>query len=939
MGKYGNPLPGFGEYCRRAAGEGAVLLKNEEHTLPLKKEEMVSVFGRCQFDTYRSGTGSGGAVNVPYAVSIYEGMTKSGDFTLNEEIVELYREWLTEHPFDKGGGAWAAEPWHQQEMVITEEVAAKAAAKSEKAVYLIGRTAGEDKDYANEAGSYLLTEEELGNLKVLTTHFEKVAVLMNVSNIIDMSWVEDPAYNGHITAVLYVWQGGMETGNAVADLLSGKVTPSGKLTDTIAAHLSDYPAYDNFGDKERNFYAEDIYVGYRYFETFAPKKVLYEFGYGLSYTTFDIKIKSANSISLLESGHAKDQVVIAAEVKNTGDCKGKEVVQVYVKAPQGALGKPAMELKAFAKTGELLPGQTEELVLTVPVERMASYDDSGVTGHKSCYVLESGVYEFYVGNSVKHTEKADVDGRGGYEAEELIVVEQLQEALAPTEHFLRMKPGDVQSDGTYDITREQVPQQTIDLRERILKNLPKEYKITGDRGIRLSDVAEHKASLEEFVSQLNREELAAIVRGEGMCNPKVTPGTASAFGGLSDGLHAYGIPAACCSDGPSGIRMEGGWQATQMPIGTLLASSFNLPMMEELYEMEGRELVSNEIDTLLGPGINIHRFPLNGRNFEYFSEDPYVTGCFAAAAVRGIRKGGSTATIKHFAANNQETARFTVDSVVSERALREIYLKGFEIAVKEGGAVSLMTSYNPLNGHWTASSYDLNTTILRGEWGYEGIVMTDWWACMNDPVEGGTQSRQMTSAMVRAQNDLYMVVNNNGSEINAMADDTIEALGNGKLTVGELQRSARNICRFILNAPVMKRPLKPLDEVKTFEPLNAEPENPAIPGGCLKAGGCGQKLQESNTEVYEDKTIYKIYVNQPGVYNFIVRFKSPQPDLAQVATNVYINGELAFTIQTNGTWNMAMTQKICKLELKQGWYELKTEVVKPEMHIEWIELR
>lgn len=920
MGKYGNPLPGFGAYCRKAAAEGAVLLKNENHTLPLKKDEMISVFGRCQFDTYRSGTGSGGAVNVPYAVNIIKGMRDSGDFTINEEVVKVYEEWLQENPFDNGGGVWAGEPWNQKEMVISEEVVKTAAAKSKKALYIIGRTAGEDKDYANEAGSYLLTEEELENLSVLTSCFDQVAVLMNVSNIIDMSWVNDPAYKGHITAVLYTWQGGMETGNAVADVLSGKVSPSGKLTDTIAKALSDYPAADNFGDEKQNIYAEDIYVGYRYFETFCPEKVLYPFGYGLSYTTFETKVKGAVSDA--------ETITITAEVKNTGDCKGKEVVQVYVHAPQGTLGKPARELKAFAKTKELVPGETEELTLLVPVKRLASYDDSGVTGQKSCYVLEPGAYEFYVGNSVRATEKADIDGKGAYEVKQLTIIEKLTEALAPVVSFDRLKPGACGEDGIYETGKEAAPQRTVKLGERIHANLPEALEITGDQGIRLSDVAEGHATLDAFIAQLQKEELATIVRGEGMSSPKVTPGTASAFGGVSDALHAYGIPVACCSDGPSGIRMEGGWKATQLPIGTLLACSFNLPMMEELYEMEGKELVSNEIDTLLGPGINIHRHPLNGRNFEYYSEDPFVTGTFAAAAVRGIKKGGSTATVKHFAANDQEKARHTVDAVVSERALREIYLKGFEIAVKEGGAVSIMTSYNPINGHWSASNYDLNTTVLRGEWGFDGIVMTDWWASMNDPIEGGEQSRQMTSAMVRAQNDLYMVINNNGAEINAMQDDSVEALENGKLTVGELQRSAKNICKFIVNALVMKRPLKPLEEVKAFAPL--------------------QDMEGTMAESASDAAVRftpeygkteRIYVKEDGIYHVVASLMSKQPDLAQVASNININGELLCTVQTGGTWGMYMTQKLTRVALKKGWYDVTTEVVKPELEFGWMELR
>ena len=631
MSTIGVPLEGFGAYCRAAAAEGAVLLKNEGHMFPLKKEEMVSVFGRCQFETYRSGTGSGGAVNVPYAVNIYDGMRESGSFTLNEELADIYRAWLKDHPFDNGGGGWAAEPWHQKEMVITEEIAAAAAEKSEKAIFIIGRTAGEDKDYANEAGSYLLTPEELENLKVLTAHFEQVAVLLNVSNIIDMSWLKNPVYKDHIRSVLYIWQGGMESGNAVADVLSGKVSPSGKLTDTIACSLADYPAANDFGGIVRNFYTEDIYVGYRYFETFCPEKVMYEFGFGLSYSKFDIEILKAETVTeesevggawgshgvSIDNGTcAGKEVQITICVKNTGDCRGKEVVQVYVQAPQGKLGKPARELKAFAKTKELAPGEKQEMTLHIPVKNLASYDDSGVTGHKSCYVSEAGAYVFHVGNSVRNTKIADVDGKGAYIVKELCVTEALQEALAPTEAFERIRPGQSREDGSYQQEKEAVPQQTIRLQERIEAHLPEQLAITGDKGIRFSDVAEGKADLDTFIAQLTKEELATIVRGEGMSSPKVTPGTASTFGGVSDRLYEYGIPAACCADGPSGIRMESGLKATQLPIGTLLACSFNIPMMEELYVMEGKELVANEVDTLLGPGINIHRYPLNGRNFE-----------------------------------------------------------------------------------------------------------------------------------------------------------------------------------------------------------------------------------------------------------------------------------------------------------------------------------
>jgi beta-glucosidase-related glycosidases len=927
----GVPLPELAAYCREAAAEGAVLLKNEGHMLPVKKDETVSIFGRSQIEYYRSGTGSGGAVNVPYVKNILDGIKENNAFPVNEDLVETYKEWLKEHPFDNGGGGWAAEPWHQEEMEITDEIARRAAEKSEKAIFLIGRTAGEDKDYEDTEGSYLLTKREKENLRIVTKYFDEVAVLLNVSNIIDMSWTKDAAYQDHIKAILYIWQGGMEGANAVADLLSGRVTPSGKLTDTIAEKLSDYPAADHFGSKTENIYAEDIYVGYRYFETFAPEKVMYEFGFGLSYTEFSMETVKAES-----TGNGKDaKIALSIRVKNTGAAAGKEAAQVYVSAPQGQLGKPAKVLCGFAKTKLLAPGEEEVLELTIPVSRFASYDDSGVTGHKSCYVLEEGLYKIYVGNSVRCTEKANVDGKGGYEVSSCIVTEKLEEAIAPTKEFLRLKTGRQKEDGVFARAYEKAPQQMVDLAERIKSRLPKELPQTGNKGITLQAVAENikngssvEEELDAFVAQFTNEELAVIVRGEGMSSPKVTPGTASAFGGVSDSLHGYGIPIACASDGPSGIRMESGLKATQLPIGTLLACSFNIPMMEELYQMEGRELVGNEIDTLLGPGINIHRYPLNGRNFEYFSEDPLVTGQFAAAMIRGIRSAGSSATVKHFAANNQETERHNVNSVVSERALREIYLKGFEIAVKEGNANSIMTSYNPVNGHWTASNYDLNTTILRGEWGYQGIVMTDWWAKMNDVVNGGEADRRYTSFMVRAQNDLYMVVNNNGAAINAAGDDTVEALEAGKLTVGELQRCAKNICRFLLGTPVMKRPLKDFDPLLTVtakEAVNTD-------GKQVCALQSGNRIEAGKFE----NTV--LYVEKESILNVNAHFCFPVEGLAQGAANLYLNGELMATVQTGGTGERFLTQRMCRVKFMPGYYELKAEYVTPELKLDWIEL-
>lgn len=331
--------------------------------------------------------------------------------------------------------------------------------------------------------------------------------------------------------------------------------------------------------------------------------------------------------------------------------------------------------------------------------------------------------------------------------------------------------------------------------------MPPEYPYTGDKGYRLVDVADGKVTMEAFLAQLSDDDLAALTRGEGMCSPKVTPGTASAFGGVTKRLTEFGIPIACCSDGPSGIRMDTGALAFSIPSGTCLACSFNLVLVKELFDWLGMEVRSNEIDSLLGPGMNIHRHPLNGRNFEYFSEDPFLTGKMSVVQLRGLRESGVVGTIKHFCANNQEHRRTKVDAVISERALREIYLRGFEMAVREGAATSVMTTYGAVNGTWTASQYDLLTTILRGQFGFGGIVMTDWGASGSE--ENGVGTPQQTASMLRAQNDLYMVVTD--AEANLGNDDTLQGLAEGRLTRGELLRAAYNICRFLLDTPAFAR--------------------------------------------------------------------------------------------------------------------------------------
>jgi len=419
MNNYALDLKKYAELARRATAEGCVLLENENQALPLRTGDKVAVFGRTAFRYYKSGLGSGGLVNTRYVVGILDALKECREISLDEELLKIYEAWLQENPYDEGEG-WGKVPWSQKEMPVTEEML-ELAKKDDAALVIIGRTAGEDQDNKAEAGSYCLSETEEELIAKVCAANKRTIVALNVGNIIDMSWVE----KYHPQAVIYIWQGGQEGGNGTVDVLTGKVNACGKLTDTIAKTISDYPSTENFGDPEENIYAEDIYVGYRYFETFAKDKVLYPFGYGLSYTTFSIKAELTENTA--------EKITVQAAVTNTGAVSGKEVVQIYVKAPTGKLGNPARKLIGFTKTGELAPGTTETVTITVPKYLMASYDDGGITGHKSCYVLEEGTYEIYAGSDVRSAEKT-----GAYE-EAFTVVEQLREISAPVDRFKRLK--------------------------------------------------------------------------------------------------------------------------------------------------------------------------------------------------------------------------------------------------------------------------------------------------------------------------------------------------------------------------------------------------------------------------------------------------------------------------------------------------------------------
>ena len=900
--------------ARQAVAEGQVLLLNQNHVLPLPKGSHVAVFGRMQLHYYKSGTGSGGMVNVNKVTGILEALEESEDVQVYESLVGVYREWEKDHPFDEGVG-WGNEPWSQEEMELNEALVEEAAEKNEYAIVILARTAGEDKDNKMLEGAYCLTSIEEDMLQKVRKSFAKMIVLLNTGNIMDMSFMDQYRPD----AVMYVWQGGMIGGLGTVDVLTGKVCPSGRLSDTIAAQMSDYPADPYFGGLEQNLYVEDIYVGYRYFESAAKSKVLYPFGFGLSYTTFSME---ADGFS-----YAENQVSFVMKVTNTGSVAGKEVVQVYAKAPLGKLGKPARVLIDFKKTKELMPGECETLTFAIPTSVFASYNEVSTAGMPVGWVLEAGEYTIYAGGNVR-----DAYAVGSFTLDELQIVEECRSALAPTTAFKRMKMTaaneHAEAAGVYEVAMEEVPLRVVSPEEKRNAELPESYEMTGDRGIKLADVKAGKATLDEFVAQLTEEELASIVRGEGMGSPKVTAGTAAAFGGVTKSLLEKGIPCGCCDDGPSGMRLDSGMKAFSLPNGTLLACTFNTQLNEELYAFTAVEMIKNRVDILLGPGMNIHRHPLNGRNFEYFSEDPLLTGKMAAAQVRGLKSAGMTGSLKHFCGNNQETRRHTSNSIISERALREIYLRGFEIAVKEAKADAVMTTYGPVNGIWTSSNYDLVTDILRKQWGFEGVVMTDWWAYVCR--EGDKPAKTDFATMVKAQNDLYMVCPD--SEKNEHGDNTVESLHDGSLTLGELQRCAKNICRFMMNTHAFMRMQ---NEEDTIEILGAEEGFEECVGDLTYYKVDREVVIDlSGHEISKGTSIdFALDLEQLGYYKAELTAKSDLGELAQIPVTLSFAGTPrgVYTFNgTNGQWvtqtreaDLGMKYAIMRLYFPQNGIEVK----------------
>ena len=601
--------------------------------------------------------------------------------------------------------------------------------------------------------------------------FKNIIVILNVGGMVDTSWF---AYDDQIQSALLALQGGMEGGLAAAELLVGDGNPSGKTVDTFAKSLDDYPSTYNFHES-RDYvdYTDDIYVGYRYFETIpgAAEKVVYPFGYGLSYTTFDVETVSAGVVNSNCTSEA-NKLYAKVRVTNTGKFSGKEVVQVYIAKPQGKLGKPAKELAAFEKTRELQPGESQLMILTWEINDMASYDDLGKV-KKSAYVLEAGSYDIYVGTSVRDVTKADYS----YILNHDVITEQLSAKLVPTSLPKRML-----ADGSYEALPQSEP---VDTDYSAIGNIDPsltEGVAPGQRAIPyfrfadgmakngshdIMDVVEGRITLDEFVSELSIDDLIHLLGGQ------PNTGVANTFG--IGNMPEYGIPSVMTADGPAGVRIapEVGICTTAFPCSTLLACTWNPDVLEAVGRAGGEELKENNLALWLTPAICIHRSPLCGRNFEYYSEDPFVTGKLAGAMVRGIQSNNVGATLKHFALNNKETNRKNSDSRVSERAAREIYLKAFEMIVKNDNPWAIMSSYNMINGYRASESEDLLTGILRDEWGYEGMVTTDWWTC-------GEHYKE-----TKAGNDLKMG--------NGYPDRVKKAYDKGAISRSEMETSVKRI--------------------------------------------------------------------------------------------------------------------------------------------------
>lgn len=748
-----------------AATEGMVLLKNEG-VLPIAAGSRVALFGKGTFDYVKGGGGSGD-VYTKYIHNIYDGFKQTGLVNIYEPLADFYRAEVKAQYDAKAAAGMLTEP------EVPENLFKASKNFADVAVVSISRFSGEGWDrstveYNGEVnvwggdgkslnqisgevfpeGDFYLSPGEKKMLDAVAANFNKVVVVLNVGGIVDTSYIKE---RDDIGAALLAWQGGMEGGLAEARLLLGLENPSGKLPDTFARKLEDYPSTEKFHESfDYVDYNEGIFVGYRYFESSeeAKEKVIYPFGYGLSYTDFCVETSDV--------WEEDDTVDLFVKVTNIGKYSGKEVVQVYFEAPQGKLKKASRELIAFKKTKFLEPGETTTLSFEIKKSDMACFDDEGKV-KESAWVLEKGEYKLYVGTSVRDafelTETIEIDKD--------TVVEQLSKRLAPCDRDINECLFEKMVAGTEEGI---VPED----KGRASWFLMKPY---GDKRP-LMDVVKGDITLDEFMAQLSDDELIHLLGGQ----PNL--GVANTWG--IGNLPQYGVPNAMTADGPAGVRLNEvcGVPTTAFPCATLVASTWNEDLITKVGAAAGAEIKENNLAMWLAPAMNIHRNPMCGRNFEYYSEDPFLTGKVAAAMVRGIQSNKVSACIKHFACNNKETNRKHCISRLSERALREIYLKGFEIAVKEADPWAIMSSYNAINGYRASESKDLLTGILRDEWGFKGLVVSDWWG-------RGEQYKE-----ILAGNDVKMAT--------GFPDRVKKAMEMGALNRSDLEICAGRVLEFLM---------------------------------------------------------------------------------------------------------------------------------------------
>ena len=769
------------QVAREAAAEGIVLLKNEDHILPLKAGSAVAIYGAGAGRTIKGGTGSGD-VNERERVSVWQGMKNAGYEVTSEEWIRSYdkiyekarQDWKNDIVTRSGGNGgdvmnffdvYSTTPF----IMPTGEPLKKTAEgeDTDTAIYVLSRVAGEGADRNAEAGDYYLKEDEHQMLADICTYYKNVIVAVNAGGQVDLSFMDEFE---NIKALLVIVQPGMEGGNAFADVISGKVNPSGKLVDSWAYKYEDYPSAATFshnnGNVQKEFYEEGIYAGYRYFDTFGVP-VRYGFGYGLSYTSFSVDDCTVEKTE-------DNSIKITVCVKNTGDVSGKEVVQAYVSLPGGRLEKEAHRLADYVKTELLQPGQEQSVILEIPAERLTSYDEEN-----AAWILEKGFYGILVGNSLESAELI-----GGVQLDETVALEKVKNLFAKKDELKEL----AQQAGETGRREAEQKTQAAEKNLTVLEMKTADFETKEIVYKKNSELADAEAM--EFVNTLTVDELIDLAAGD---PGKAQGGNLGAAGisvpGSAGETHRCavdkGLASIVLADGPAGLRLmkyyhvddgkivqmpfefslEGGLfydgstdlpgvryyqYCTAIPVGTMLAQTWNTELIRKIGAMIGKEMTYFGITLWLAPGMNIHRNPLCGRNFEYYSEDPYVAGTIAAAMTAGVQSNyGCGTTIKHFVCNNQEDNRMGSDSILSERTIRELYLKGFEIAVKESQPLSIMTSYNLINGVHAANNYDLCTDVARNEWGFQGAIMTDWTTTEKDET-------CTASGCMRAGNDLVM---------------------------------------------------------------------------------------------------------------------------------------------------------------------------------------